>query len=119
MIEQVHEREPYPLNIKVIECISLGVKVMTVEHNSLKAFGEKMDGETYQDRRAVYAVIPDDVGRVAAVVSDSGKLWLPGGEIKAGETPEQALAREVEEECAQRLRIVTQAAESLSQPPGP
>ena len=81
--------------------------------SSLKVFGEKVDGQTYHDRRAVYVVIPDDVGRVATVVSSSGKLFLPGGGIEAGETPEQAIAREVEEECAQRLRIVRNLGEAF------
>jgi 8-oxo-dGTP diphosphatase len=67
----------------------------------------------YHARRAVYAVIQDDVGRVAAVIADSGKLWLPGGGIETGETPEQALLREVEEECAQRLHIVGNIGEAL------
>jgi 8-oxo-dGTP diphosphatase len=67
----------------------------------------------YHAREAVYAVIPDNVGRVAAVIANSSQLWLPGGGIEIGETPEQALAREVEEECAQRLHIVGNIGEAL------
>jgi 8-oxo-dGTP diphosphatase len=79
----------------------------------LRTFGAKVDGQIYHVRKAVYAVIPDNVGRVAAVISDCGKLWLPGGGIETGETPEQALIREVEEECAQRLHIVGNIGEAL------
>jgi 8-oxo-dGTP diphosphatase len=79
----------------------------------LRIFGTKVDGQIYHARKAVYAVIPDNVGRVAAIIADNGKLWLPGGGIETGETPEQALVREVEEECAQRLHIVGNIGEAL------
>ena len=79
-----------------------------VEH----VFGTQIDGHTYHARRAVYAVIPDSDGRVAAVRS-RGNLFLPGGGIEGGETPEQALGREVEEECAQRLHIAGKIGEAL------
>src|SRR5262245_65866322 len=75
-------------------------------------FGAQIEGHTYHIRRAVYAVIPDCEGRVAAVRS-RGNLFLPGGGIEAGESPEQALVREVEEECAQRLHIAGKIGEAL------
>jgi ADP-ribose pyrophosphatase YjhB (NUDIX family) len=75
-------------------------------------FGAQVDGHTYHARRAVYAVIPDREGRVATVQAH-GHLWLPGGGIEGGETPEQALVREVEEECVQRLQIVEKLGEAL------
>jgi len=75
-------------------------------------FGEQVDGQTYHARRAVYAVIPDSAGRVAAV-RYRGNLFLPGGGIEGGETPEQALVREVAEECAQRLHIAGKMGEAL------
>ena len=77
-------------------------------------FGTQIDGYTYHTRRAVYAVIRDSEGRVATVhVQAHGHLWLPGGGIEGGETPEQALVREVEEECAQRLHIAKKIGEAL------
>src|SRR5215813_15299910 len=75
-------------------------------------FGTQVDGHTYHARRAVYAVIRDRKGRVAAV-RYRRHLFLPGGGIEGGETPEQALVREVEEECAQRLHIAGKIGEAL------
>jgi 8-oxo-dGTP diphosphatase len=75
-------------------------------------FGEQVDGHPYHARRAVYAVIPDSDGRVAAV-RYRDNLFLPGGGIEANESPEQALGREVEEECAQRLHIAGKIGEAL------
>jgi 8-oxo-dGTP diphosphatase len=75
-------------------------------------FGAQVEGHMYQVRRAVYAVIRDTVGRVATVQAH-GHLFLPGGGIEAGESPEQALVREVAEECAQRLQIVEKIGEAL------
>ena len=89
--------------------IAMGSSIMTeVQH----VFGAQVDGHTYHIRRAVYVVIRDSAGRVAAVQAH-GYLWLPGGGIEGGETPEQALVREVEEECAQRLHIVEKMGEAL------
>jgi len=75
-------------------------------------FGTQVDGHAYHARRAVYAVIRASKGRVAAVRS-RGNLFLPGGGIEGGEIPEQALVREVAEECAQRLHIAEKIGEAL------
>jgi 8-oxo-dGTP diphosphatase len=89
--------------------MSEGSSIMAeVQH----VFGTQVDGHTYHARRAVYVVIPDREGRVAAV-RYRGHLFLPGGGIEAGESPEQALVREVEEECAQRLHIAGKIGEAL------
>src|SRR5262244_3764200 len=92
-----------------MRAMSEGPSIMAeVQH----VFGTQVDGHTYHARRAVYAVIRDRKGRVAAV-RYRGNLFLPGGGIEAGETPEQALVREVEEECAQHLHIVEKIGEAL------
>src|SRR5215475_15141936 len=89
--------------------IAQGSSIMTeIQH----VFGTQVDGHTYHARRAVYAVIRDSDGRVAAVRS-RGNLFLPGGGIEAGESPEHALMREVEEECAQQLHIAGKIGEAL------
>jgi 8-oxo-dGTP diphosphatase len=89
--------------------MSEGSSIMAeVQH----VFGAQVDGHTYHARRAVYAVIPDSDGRVAAV-RYRRYLFLPGGGMEGGETPEHALMREVEEECAQRLHIAKKIGEAL------
>jgi 8-oxo-dGTP diphosphatase len=59
----------------------------------------------YAEREAAYAVILDADGRVAAVRARWG-LFLPGGGIEAGESPEEALLRESLEECGRPLEIL-------------
>jgi 8-oxo-dGTP diphosphatase len=89
--------------------IAKGLSIMTeVQH----VFGTQVDGHTYHARRAVYAVIPDSAGRIATI-QVYGYLFLPGGGLEAGESPEQALVREVAEECAQRLHIAKKIGEAL------
>jgi 8-oxo-dGTP pyrophosphatase MutT (NUDIX family) len=59
----------------------------------------------YSEREAAYAVILDADRRVAAVRARCG-LFLPGGSIEAGESPEEALLRESLEECGRPLEIL-------------
>jgi 8-oxo-dGTP diphosphatase len=55
---------------------------------------------------AAYAVILDEEPRVACVV-DKLRLFLPGGGLEAGEEPLDAVHREVAEECARSLEVIT------------
>lgn len=59
-------------------------------------------GPTYRDRRGAYALI---VGRdgMLLLVDEEGELQLPGGGIDPGETPVEALHREVMEETGWRI----------------
>jgi 8-oxo-dGTP diphosphatase len=59
----------------------------------------------YAEREAAYAVILDAERRVAAFRERRG-LFLPGGGIEAGESPEEALLRESLEECGRPLEII-------------
>lgn len=68
------------------------------------SFGTKLPGVAYHPRPGAYALVFDPAGRVA-IVHEEDDWYLPGGGLEAGETPEQALAREVREECACDVRI--------------
>jgi (d)CTP diphosphatase len=57
------------------------------------------------DQVGAYALIRDADARVLLVQAESGRFYLPGGRVEAGETPPEALAREVEEECGWSARI--------------
>jgi len=67
-------------------------------------FGEKLPGVVYHPRPGAYALVFDVAGRVALVHEDED-WYLPGGGVEPGETVEQALVREVLEECACGVRI--------------
>lgn len=54
-----------------------------------------------------YAVILDNEGRVLTVRGDSGRCYLPGGRLEAGETPRQALVRELAEECGWSAAVLS------------
>lgn len=75
---------------------SLGAKI--------QMFGERLPGRSYTVRRAAYAVIFRDDGRVATVKTRRGH-FLPGGGIERGESDEAGLAREVREECARDVAL--------------
>lgn len=57
----------------------------------------------------VAAIITDEAGRVFATQRGYGewKDWweFPGGKMEAGETPEQALRREIREELAAEIEV--------------
>lgn len=67
-------------------------------------FGIPPDSVERRRRPGAYAVIFDQQGRFAAVRGIS-KLFLPGGGIEINESPEEALTREVREECAYEVII--------------
>lgn len=65
-------------------------------------FGELDAGADYVLRPGGYAVIFNDVGAIAVVVTPSG-YYLPGGGQDAGESPEAATIREVREETGLQI----------------
>lgn len=75
-----------------------------IEIDERVEFGRLPDGVEYRQRPGAYAVIFDGNGKFAAVKGRT-KMFLPGGGIEAGESPEETLAREVREECAREVLI--------------
>ncbi|MEK7831117.1 MAG: NUDIX domain-containing protein [Acidobacteriota bacterium] len=67
-------------------------------------FGSFNPEVEYRRRPGVYAVIFDERGRFASAKSLK-TFFLPGGGIEEGESREEALAREVREECACEVEI--------------
>ena len=69
-------------------------------------FGETIAGVEYIFRAGVYAVIVDHANRVAAIRGEGG-YFLPGGGIEPNENEEEALAREVMEECGASVTLLS------------
>lgn len=72
-------------------------------------FGTAPPGSLVRPRRAAYAVIADDRGRIAAVKGRSKTdrcLWLPGGGGEARETVAETICREVAEELGHSVDLI-------------
>jgi 8-oxo-dGTP diphosphatase len=50
-------------------------------------------------QHGAYGVVFDKSGRILVVRTETGRCYLPGGRMEAGEGPREALARELAEEC--------------------
>jgi 8-oxo-dGTP pyrophosphatase MutT (NUDIX family) len=77
-----------------------------------KTFGSRLEGVKYSERPAAYAVVRGKNGKVGAVQGASGMIGLPGGGSLPGETPEETLVREVREELARSVRLVSKIGEA-------
>ena len=67
-------------------------------------FGQKIKGATYIVRPGAYAIIFDAQNYVGLIQVGEG-YFLPGGGIDAGEAVQDALCREVVEECGYELLV--------------
>ncbi len=67
-------------------------------------FGRPPDGVKATVRPSAYAVIRNDRGQFAVVRTPEG-VYLPGGGMDAGETPNETVLRETLEECGLAVRI--------------
>ncbi|MCD5003529.1 NUDIX hydrolase [Enterococcus saccharolyticus] len=75
-------------------------------------FGKKEDGKTYKARYGAYVVIHQDE-KVIIVQAPNGAYFLPGGEIEANETHQQAIEREMLEEVGFEVKIGQYLGEGL------
>ncbi len=74
--------------------------------DSVPRFGAPHATLPVRPRPGAYAVTHDEAGRVAAVFSAKGFAHLPGGGVDAGESTEEALARELREEIGRACRVL-------------
>ena len=69
----------------------------------------KLDESNMKQIEVVAAIIHDDKGRIFATQRGYGewKDWweFPGGKIETGETPEEALVREIREELSAEISV--------------
>jgi 8-oxo-dGTP diphosphatase len=78
---------------------------------TIPEFGQRKPGQTYRPRPAAYAVVTGAQRQVAVVRTPKGH-FLPGGGIETGETAEEALVREVREECGRNIKILGKIGEA-------
>ena len=68
------------------------------------AFGRPPPAVRGVVRESAYGLVEGERGRLAVVRTPRG-AYLPGGGVEAGETPEEAVAREAREECGLVVRV--------------
>jgi 8-oxo-dGTP diphosphatase len=71
--------------------------VSEVDWETVPVFGAAFPGGAVQ-RPSAYALIADRQARLAVILTSTGH-YLPGGGIEPGESADQAVLREVVEEC--------------------
>src|SRR5262245_56945881 len=74
---------------------------------------EFTSGMALKMQAGAYALSRTAEDRVLLVRAANGRFYLPGGRIEPSETPEQALAREVAEECGLTVRVTRPLGEAL------
>jgi 8-oxo-dGTP diphosphatase len=75
-------------------------------------FGLRLAGQTYVPRPGSYALLFNEQGQIAVMETPNGG-FLPGGGAEAGETPEEALRREVREECGFEIGNISPLGEAV------
>lgn len=74
-------------------------------------FGSPEPNIQYIERRAAYVVIINDCK--VAMVKSRQTHFLPGGGSLPGEAPEDTVIREVDEELARRVRLISRIGEAI------
>jgi len=74
-----------------------------MKDDDIPQFGTAMPGLVYDERPSAYGIAINSAGRVLVCRRSRGRILLPGGGMHEGETPEQALVREVAEETGHRV----------------
>ncbi len=77
---------------------------IVVDSKPIPAFGEQLPNQDYVLRPSAYVLVRDVRRRVATVQTLRG-VFLPGGGINAGESAEEAAAREAREECGFEIQL--------------
>ena len=73
------------------------------DDDAIPQFGTAMPGLIYGERPSAYGVAVNAAGRVLVCRRSRGRILLPGGGLHEGESPHQAMTREVAEETAHRV----------------
>lgn len=73
------------------------------DESEIPQFGTAMPGLIYGERPSAYGIAINAAGRVLVCRRSRGRILLPGGGLHEGESPHQALVREVAEETAHRV----------------
>jgi len=80
----------------------------------MRTFGTPPSNVEVVRRLAAYAVILDQSGRVAVVRDEaSGRLFLPGGGSRPGESPQRTVEREVREELGRDVSSLAPLGEAI------
>ena len=80
--------------------------------SGIPIFGTRVSGAVYRLRPSAYALVRNDVGQFA-VVQTPVACYLPGGGMDPGETPEQTIVREGQEECGFILKPRAQVGRAM------
>ena len=74
-----------------------------MDDETIPQFGTAMPGLDHGERPSAYGVALNAANRVLVCRRSRGRILLPGGGLHEGESPRQALEREVAEETGHRV----------------